>query len=212
MATPLDPLDPTGTVLGDEVYRTLGEAILGGTLAPGERLRDQKIAEWLGVSRTPVREALQRLERIGLVEVEPHRYTRVSVPDEKVNGDTSEFIALTVGSCLRLAVRRGDDEALTGALSHLDAVVTASRDDDRFALLGASAVFFQRIVAASGNVVFRRVLSEADMAIRRNLATWRPFIERPVERTALYEALRDAIVARDGRLAESLLRELHGLA
>ena len=212
MATPLVPLDPTGTVLGDEVYRALGEAILGGTLAPGERLRDQEIAEWLGVSRTPVREALQRLERIGLVEVEPHRYTRVSIPNEKISHDTTEFIALTVGNCLRLAVCRADDDVLTATLTHLDAMITASRNDDRFALLGASGVFFQRIVAASGNAVFRRVLSEADMAIRRNLTGWRPFIECPAERTALYEAMRDAIVARDGRRAESILRELHGLA
>ena len=73
MSLPLAPLVPRGTVLGDEVYARLGEAILDGSLAPGERLRDHDLAEWLGVSRTPVREALQRLERVGLVEVSPHR-------------------------------------------------------------------------------------------------------------------------------------------
>ena len=61
MTTPFAPLEPTGAVLGDEVYALLGEAILDGRLSAGERLRDQELAERLGVSRTPVREALQRL-------------------------------------------------------------------------------------------------------------------------------------------------------
>src|SRR6478752_2512141 len=76
MTVPFSPLDPRGTVLGDEVFARLGEAILDGQLAPGERLRDHELAQRLGVSRTPVREALQRLERTGLVEVSPNRYTR----------------------------------------------------------------------------------------------------------------------------------------
>ena len=78
MTKPFGPLEPRGAVLGDEVYALLGEAILDGRLPAGERLRDQELAERLGVSRTPVREALQRLERTGLVEVAPNRYTRVS--------------------------------------------------------------------------------------------------------------------------------------
>ena len=51
---------------------------MDGTLAPGERLRDQELCEWLGLSRTPVREALSRLEQDGLVETAPQRYTQVA--------------------------------------------------------------------------------------------------------------------------------------
>ncbi len=78
--SPIDHSDLTsGVSLSDEVYARIGAAILDGTLAPGERLRDVDIATQLGISRTPVREALQRLERFGLVEVAVGRYTRVSV-------------------------------------------------------------------------------------------------------------------------------------
>ncbi|GAA1921363.1 GntR family transcriptional regulator [Microbacterium aoyamense] len=212
MATPLVPLNPHGTVLGDEVYRALGEAILDGTLPPGERLRDQEMAERLGVSRTPVREALQRLERIGLVEVSPHRYTRVSVVNDKLARDTTEFVALTVGNCMRIAVDRGEDAALDLAVDHLSAVIDASRADDNLALLEASALFFQYVVYATDNVAFHTVLAEAEMAIRRNLSRWHPYIECSITRTGQYERMRDAIVARDGRLAESLMREIHGFA
>jgi DNA-binding GntR family transcriptional regulator len=211
MATPLVPLDPHGTVLGDEVYRALGEAILDGTLPPGERLRDHEMAARLGVSRTPVREALQRLERIGLVEVSPHRYTRVSVPDEKLIRDTDEFVAYTMGNCLRIAIAHADQAAFDQVMAHADAVVEASRADDRLALMEASTEFFVRVVYATGNVAFLTVLSEAEMAIRRNLAGWSPFIACPLTRTGQYERMRDAVAARDGALAESLMREIHGV-
>ena len=73
MTKPLGPLEPRGAVLGDEVYALLGEAILDGRLPAGERLRDQELAERLGVSRTPVREAMAQLEREGFVRSVPRR-------------------------------------------------------------------------------------------------------------------------------------------
>ncbi|SFR88355.1 DNA-binding transcriptional regulator, GntR family [Microbacterium sp. cf046] len=212
MATPFAPLEPRGAVLGDEVYALLGKAILDGRLSAGERLRDQELAEHLGVSRTPVREALQRLERVGLVEVAPNRYTRVSVPSERVHADTHEFFVYLMGSAVRLALRRCSDEELAHALEHADAIVAASRADDHPAIMEASARFFDHIVDDTDNVAFIRVMREAEIAIRRNLAGWQPFVECPVERTAGYEQFRDAVALRDGAKAETILRELHGVA
>lgn len=212
MATPLSPLDPRGAVLGDEVYTTLSEAILDGTLSPGERLRDHELAERLGVSRTPVREALQRLARSGLIEVSPNRYTRVSVPDERVVRDTDEFVAYTMATCLRLALERCDDASLATTIARLDAVIEASRADDHAGVMAASTEFFQHVVLASGNVAFVTMMREAEMAIRRNLADWHPHIECPIARTASYERLKDAVIARDRDAAESLMRELHGFS
>jgi DNA-binding GntR family transcriptional regulator len=211
MATPLTPLNPEGIVLGDEVYATLGEAILDGTLAPGERLRDHELAERLGVSRTPVREALQRLERVGLVEVSPNRYTRVSRTHDKLAADTVEFVAYLMGSCAHIALPRCDDETLADAVDAADAMVAASRLDDRLALADASSQFFAVICAATDNGAFRTVHSEGELAIRRGLSGWHPFIACPVSRTATYEQLRAAVAARDGIAAESLIRQLHGL-
>lgn len=211
MTTPFTPLEPRGAVLGDEVYALLGEAILDGRLRPGERLRDQELAERLGVSRTPVREALQRLERAGLVEVSPNRYTRVSVPSERVHVDTHEFFVYLMGNALRIALRRCSDQDLAHSLEHADAIVAASRSDDHAAIMSASARFFDHIVEDTDNVAFARVMREADIAIRRNLAGWHPFVECPVQRTAGYERFRDAVARRDGARAEFLLRSLHGL-
>ena len=70
-------------LLRDEVYSRLRDAIVDGTLAPGEVLRDGDLAGWLGVSRTPVREALLRLGQAGLVHPTPGRSTIVATLDRR---------------------------------------------------------------------------------------------------------------------------------
>lgn len=65
-------------LLRQDVYDALLEEFLSGDFAPGERIRDEEIALRLGVSRTPIREALTRLSAAGLVDTSPNRYTRVS--------------------------------------------------------------------------------------------------------------------------------------
>ena len=211
MTAPLAPLAPGGVVLGDEVYARLGEAILDGTLAPGDRLRDHELAEWLGVSRTPVREALQRLERVGLVEVSPHRYTRVTIPNDKAQADTLEFVAYLMGNAARITVTNASDEALGDALADLDEVIAASRADDYAELMRTSHVFFAKLTRTTGNVAILRFMREAELAIRRNVSTWRPIIECPIARTSLYEDFRAALHDREGVRAEALVRELHGI-
>jgi DNA-binding GntR family transcriptional regulator len=209
MTAPFVPLEPSRAVLSGEVYARLGEAILDGRLAPGERLRDQELAEWLGVSRTPVREALQRLERVGLVEVSPHRYTRVSQPRQQ--SDTVELVAYNMGLAVRMACARADDDAMAFARERLDEVIVASRADDHAALAEASHAFFAVATRASGNVALRRFIREYEIAIRRDLLGWLPHIECPLGRSAAYEKFRDAFAARDGERAERLLRDIHGL-
>ena len=66
------------TFIRDDVYQSLREWIVGGELEPGEKLRDKELAAQLGVSRTPVREALRKLENEGLVETSANRWTKVT--------------------------------------------------------------------------------------------------------------------------------------
>src|SRR4051794_41568447 len=80
-------------LLRDRAYVALRDAIVDGTLQPEERLRDQELCEWLGLSRTPVREALARLEQEGLVESEPQRFTRVAPLDRRAARDAFPVVA-----------------------------------------------------------------------------------------------------------------------
>src|SRR3954466_6364652 len=80
-------------LLRDRAYAAIRDAIVDGTLAPGERLRDQELCAWLGLSRTPVREALARLEADGLVESAPQRVTRVTGLDRREARDAFPVVA-----------------------------------------------------------------------------------------------------------------------
>ncbi|WP_299432201.1 GntR family transcriptional regulator [uncultured Meiothermus sp.] len=71
----------TRPILRESAYQQLRDWIVQGILEPGEQLRDQELAVRLGVSRTPVREALRRLEDEGLVETAKNRWTRVKPVD-----------------------------------------------------------------------------------------------------------------------------------
>jgi DNA-binding GntR family transcriptional regulator len=81
MPIPQTEIRLTRSLARDEAYEKIRDWIIDGTLRPGELLRDQEIAQSLGVSRTPVREALRRLEDEGFVETALNRWTRVAPLD-----------------------------------------------------------------------------------------------------------------------------------
>ncbi|MDI5789234.1 GntR family transcriptional regulator [Bacillus licheniformis] len=83
--------------LREEVYQTLKRAIVHLELKPEERLHDQELAEQFGISRTPVREALKRLEDEGLVEAVPGSATRVA----PLNREEAEHALQSLRRCMR---------------------------------------------------------------------------------------------------------------
>ena len=92
--------------LRDVVFYTLRRAILTGQLKPGERLMEVHLAEKLGVSRTPIREAIRKLELEGLVTIIPRRGAEVAEITEKSLNDVLEVVALTaVTSCCMALVQ-----------------------------------------------------------------------------------------------------------
>ncbi|MFT3797899.1 GntR family transcriptional regulator [Microbacterium sp.] len=212
MTVLLAPIDlSTGTILSDEVYSRIGAAILDGTLVAGAHLRDTDLALQLGVSRTPVREALQRLERFGLVEVAVGRYTRVSEPDDRLREETGVFTAYLMGNALRMALSEASEEELDGILHAADAVVDSARAGVPLLVFEASAAMFELVTLATHNGVFIGVVREAGLAIQRNLRGWTPFVAGPLARADDYLTLRAQIAARDADGAERTLRTLHGV-
>lgn len=208
---PLTRLEPGGTILGDEVYAVLGAAIRDGLLTPGQRLRDVEVAEALGVSRTPVREALQRLERIGLVEVSAHRYTRVSAHDDDLLQEAHAYLVYAVGVGLRMSLAHCSDDELAAQLEWAGQMIEASAADDHPALTRASAGLYELVSRTSGNRVFLRVMREAGLFFQRSVESWTPHLLEVGERTESFRALRDAIAARDGAEAEAIVRRQHGV-
>ena len=155
------------SLLRDDVYRSLRAAIVDGTLAPGERLRDAELESWLGVSRTPIREALLRLARAGLVIAQPGRATIVSPLDDPATLQAQQVAAAMHELAARLAVPhldRGDLEAMTSANDAFAAALDAADAD---AALEADDSFHAVFVARSGNAMLADVLEQTTPLIRR---------------------------------------------
>src|SRR2546421_11176320 len=90
--------------LRERVYQLVQRAIISGELHPGQRVRDLDLAAQLGVSRTPVREALQRLEDEGLVETLPGASTRIVPLDTQAAREAFPVVAVLHALATRLAV------------------------------------------------------------------------------------------------------------
>ncbi len=96
--------------LRDIVFRRIRRAILRGELAPGQRLMEMKLADKMGVSRTPVREAIQMLEKDGLVVTVPHRGAVVADIRDKDLREVLEVREALEVLAVRLACRRMSEE------------------------------------------------------------------------------------------------------
>lgn len=110
--------------LWERIYRRLRGAIQRGEFSPGTRLVEQRLAEDLGVSRTPVREALYRLEREGLVTKIPHRGIIVRDHDPEELMEVLELRGLLEGYAASLAAKRADQELF----DELEGILRASEE------------------------------------------------------------------------------------
>lgn len=125
-------------------------ATVDGTLEPGERLNDDQLVKWLGVWRTPVREAIAQLHGYGLVEIEANRYTRVAERDGTVYAEAAELLLGLHDLGEKLAVEKPDSSSRKALGKALSAAAKHIKGQD---LAGAAALLDVRggLSALSGN-------------------------------------------------------------
>ncbi len=194
-------------LLGEEVFRHIGAQIVDGTLRPGQRIRDTEVAEELHVSRTPVREALQRLERLGLVTMYPSRYTEVTEVTPTVVEQTLEFAGYQAGAAARMSLPRMTDEQRAHAAGLVDELLTSGEDDSRIS--NSRWAVFSYLSCHSGNAQHRALIEDASIALFRNLGDWRVPEEDRERMRRIYAEFRAAVLRADGDEAERLVREMH---
>jgi DNA-binding GntR family transcriptional regulator len=155
------------TLLRDQAYTRLRDAILDGTLEPGEQLKDAELAEWLGLSRTPIREAVARLEEYGLVDTKPQSFTRVAPLSARDARDAFTVYAALEALAASLGVPRltaADLETMRAANRDFANALTA---DDVDAAIAADDRFHGVLVQASANREIARSLERLLPKIRR---------------------------------------------
>lgn len=137
--------------LRDVVFNTLRQAILTGELKPGERLMEIHLANKLGVSRTPIREAIRKLELEGLVTMIPRRGAEVAQITEKSMNDVLEVRRAVDALCVELACERISDEALESLKAACDDFAEQVKTKDVKKIAQADVALHNIIVEATGN-------------------------------------------------------------
>ena len=178
--------------LRDRAYRILLDAIVTGGLQPGTRLRDHHLAQQMGLSRTPIREALQRLEDEGLVHTAPRSHTAVAPIEARTAREAFPVVAALHALAVRLSFPRwlpADSEALHAANTALAAALDQGSPR---AAIEADDAFHGVFVARADNTELIRMLESLMPKVRR--LEWLQFSSlRGRESVAQHMAIMDAI-------------------
>jgi len=198
-----------------ESYRPLRElvldairgAIMNGTLQPRERLMEIQMAEELGVSRTPIREALRKLELEGFIVMVPRKGAYVSDLSFKDIADVFEIRAALEGLAAGLAAERITEEELERMERLLVEKQEAITQDDIGKLVDVDTKFHELMYQASRNVRLGSIISNLREQIQRFRLTSLSYPGRNKLSLEEHKKIVEAIQARDYQLARQLATE-----
>ena len=137
--------------LRDIVFQTLRKAILMGELEPGERLMETQLGEKLGVSRTPIREAIRKLELEGLVVMVPRKGAQVAQFTKKDIEDVLEVRAALEALAARLACKHMDDRAFLKLQLAIAEYEYAAKENNIEVMIEKDVEFHETIFQATNN-------------------------------------------------------------
>ena len=194
------------SVAATEVIRS---AIVDGRLHPGQRLKEEELARELGISRTPVREALLMLQAEGLVDASPNRGAKVRVHTAEGLDDLYQLRALLEGHAARRAATRLPDEAidaLEASCGRFDRLVTKDEPDLR-ELVKENVVFHETIVDGAGSTrLAAMVRNVIELPLVYRSYHWYSREQQRI--SAHYHAqIARALRARDAERAEIIMKE-----
>ncbi|MBT2502460.1 GntR family transcriptional regulator [Curtobacterium sp. ISL-83] len=197
-------------LLRDTVQDKIRDAIMDGTLEPGERLNDDDLIAWLGVSRTPIREALAELARAGLIEMAPNRYTRVAAPSKDELLDAYRTLGVIYGGVVRLAVPRLTAPERKKVVAMLDDVIARTDKGEQAEVAHDGAEFYAVWAGACGNASLEQLCRATTdgLAFKLRVPELAELIPAETVRPEL-EKLRAAVLAKDPIAAELAMEAVH---
>ena len=192
--------------LADQVFEHLETDILSGKYQRGESLTESKLSAELGVSRTPIREALKRLEQEHLIEDSPKGMTVVGSSKKDLD-DIFKIRGALEGKAAEMAAKNYTEEQLSIVREALEfqEFYLVKHDPDRIKSMDSR--FHETIYKMSGSTVFYDVL----VPLHKKLLKYRKASvsesSRAEASVAEHRAIYEAIAARDGELASKLIIE-----
>ncbi len=188
-----------------KVRSTMRDHILSGDVKPGTRLVETQLAEQLGVSRAPVREALSALESEGLVVSEPNKGTFVAVITEE---DLAEIYTVRIaleGLAMRLVARRIDSDGLASLSDIVESMKRAADEGDAERVSAMDLEFHQRIWKLSGHRRLYQILTSMMTQIRVFLALNGRVYEDLLDNCMEHVVLLDMLRSKDADKAEQVM-------
>ncbi|MPZ87489.1 MAG: FCD domain-containing protein [Nitriliruptorales bacterium] len=203
-ALALERVTPPGP-LRQQVYERLEELIVYGALPPGQHLVESRLAAQLGVSRIPVREALQLLARNGWVDLRPRYGAFVHEPTLKEVEDVFRARALVEVEAARLLAKNATQDHVEELRRMLTDGATAVETCDERLLLRLNEAFHARVTEFAGN----RVLAEISALLsKRNSWYFAAVVtERSLESWMEHRELVDAVAAGDPDRAAAVMQQ-----
>ncbi|MGI6685137.1 MAG: GntR family transcriptional regulator [Bacillota bacterium] len=193
--------------LREIVFETIREAIISGHLRPGERLMEVQLAEEMGVSRTPVREAFRKLELEGFLIMIPRKGAYVAEISLKDIIDVFEVRAALDSLAAGLAAERITDEELEDLERSLLSVVESADQNDLHGIVDTDTAFHDIIYKASRNERLIQFINNLREQIQRFRTTSLAFPGRMQIAVDEHRKIVEAISERNVTLAQSLAQE-----
>ena len=192
--------------LADQVFEHLETDILSGKYQKGEILTESKLSLELGVSRTPIREALRRLEQEHLIEEAPKGVIVVGISDKDL-ADIFEIRAALEGKAAYLAAQNYTEEQMNIVREALEfqEFYLGKQDPDRIKSMDSR--FHETIYKMSGSTIFYDVLMPLHKKILKYRKASVSDSSRAAASVAEHRAIYQALLARDAQLAERLISE-----
>jgi DNA-binding GntR family transcriptional regulator len=174
-------------------------AILRGILVPGQRLRQEDLAEHLGVSRIPLRDAFRRLEAEGLVRIEGRRGAHVATLSADGVAEIYELRLMLEVHCIRLAIRGLTDEAVTRLLEMSEQMDAVSHEDEKGRL--SRKAFYAELYHWSGRPRMRNLILQLRDDVHRYHV-----LQNTGASLEAHAQLRESIFARDAESGARAMR------
>ncbi|MFY9323791.1 MAG: GntR family transcriptional regulator [Syntrophomonadaceae bacterium] len=193
--------------LRELVFDALREAIINGTLKPRERLMEIQLAEELGVSRTPIREALRKLELEGFIVMVPRKGAYVADISFKDIADVFEIRAALEALAAGLAAERITDEELEEMERLVAEKAEAISGYDMDRLIRVDTLFHDAIYKASRNQRLTNIINNLREQIQRYRTTSLAYPGRMKRSLEEHRGIVEAIQSRDPQIAQQVARE-----
>lgn len=203
---------PERRLYRDEAHDRIRNAILDGTLTPGETLDDKELQAWLGLSRTPIRDALLALQIEGLVEIHAQSRTRVVLPEPVEVEESVQALGAIMGGVMRVSVPVLSDRARKSLIVLTERASAAVEAQDAAAHLKVALRVYDALLDQCPNVTLVKIARASlvpltfryQAALDTRVPNWELLAET-------WGRVREGFISGDNVGAELAFEEMHRL-